>query len=230
MKYKQLSSIIGVIDRVGMRNIIETNTLIIPPTILGDALCTLPLRPKAYEIQFDNYSPAVRNPTKVFNHPFLIFTTTSKWNMRVNPPGFNQLTDMCYFADELFFEQLFSKCVTKKDSDYFIVGGYRGEYNMYVSEIDLQDAIIRLHNRILDRVKMCAKRNRKVADTKGVYEIIPWGIYPKSVPDIQYLVTYHAMTEDDLLAYFTFLPMARSTIEHLIRMELIGLIGHLLDE
>lgn len=229
MKYQQLSSIIGVIDRVGMRNIVETNTLIIPSTILGDAYCTLPLRPKAYEIQFDNYCTPVRNPTKVFNHPFLIFTTGGKWNMRANPPGFKQLTDMCYFADELFFAQLFSKCVTKKDSDYFIVGGYRGEYNMYVSESDLQEAIISLHNRILDRVRKCAKRNRTVADSRGTYEIVPWGIYPKSVPDIQYIMTYHAMTEDDLVAYFTFIPMARSTIEHLIRMELIGIIGYLLE-
>ena len=229
MKYQQLSSIIGVIDRVGMRNIVETKTLIIPPTILGDSIVTLPLRPKAYEIQFDRYMTPVRNPAKIFGNPFLLFSTTAKHNIRVHPPGFKSLTDMCYFADELFFEQLYNNKCDKADSEYFIVGGYRGEYNMYVTEIVLQDAIVLLSNRIFDRVKLCAARNRKIADSKGTYEIIPWGVYPKSVPDIQYVLTYHAMTDDDLLAYFTFLPMARTVMEHMIRMELIGIVGHLLE-
>lgn len=229
MKFQQLSSITPMIDRVGLRNIIEDEHLIIPPTILGDALVTLPLRPKAYEIQFDRYMTPVRNPAKIFGNPFLIFSTTARHNIRVHPPGFKQLTDMCYFADELFFEQLFSKCSAKEDSEYFIIGGYRGEYNMYVTEIVLQEAIVWLSNRIMERVKLCATRNRKIADSKGTYEIIPWGVYPKSVPDIQYMLTYHRLSDDDLLAYFTFLPMARTVMEHMIRMELIGLVSHLLE-
>lgn len=230
MKYQQLSSIIGVIDRVGMRNPIEDEHLIIPPTILGASLVTLPLTPKAYEIRFDGYMTPVRNPVKIFGNPFLIFSTTTKHNYRINPQGFGLIPDICYFADELFFSELFDNKCSKVDSDYFVVGGYMGEYNMYCTGYDIQQAIIRLHNRILDRVRKCAERNRKVADKRGTYEIIPWGVYPKSVPDIQYLVTYHNMSADDLLAYYVYLPQPKNVIEQLIRMELHGLVGHLLDE
>lgn len=52
MTYKQISSIIGVVDRVGLHHTVSRDSLAIPHTIMGEAKYHLPLSPKGDEIQF----------------------------------------------------------------------------------------------------------------------------------------------------------------------------------
>lgn len=52
MKYKQLPSIIGVVDRVGLNHTVSRDSLAIPYTIIGEAKYHLPLSPGRDEIQF----------------------------------------------------------------------------------------------------------------------------------------------------------------------------------